>query len=166
MKKKTTFAYKVSHNKFVTYSLFSVFYFTKEKRLSLEHTGLPQFTAWRDENLLIVLCCGQLWVRHMFCGQDLFIFPLIVLGYPLDSKRSYGPLPDTLCFFPNVPPTHFYFQSPVRPRGFQMDQPLKLSVSALFYPWVTATQHIVLEVFHEIFHDRCLRCICSNIEGH
>ncbi len=31
-------------------------------------------------------------------------FPLIVLGYPLDFKRSYGPLPDTLCpgacFFP------------------------------------------------------------------
>ncbi len=31
-------------------------------------------------------------------------FPVIVLGYPLDSKRSYGPLPDTLCpgacFFP------------------------------------------------------------------
>ncbi len=24
-------------------------------------------------------------------------FPLIVLGYPLDPKRSYGPLPDTLC---------------------------------------------------------------------
>ncbi len=24
-------------------------------------------------------------------------FPLIVLGYPLDSKRSNGPLPDTLC---------------------------------------------------------------------
>ena len=24
-------------------------------------------------------------------------FPLIVLGYPLDSKRSYGPLSDTLC---------------------------------------------------------------------
>ncbi len=31
-------------------------------------------------------------------------FPLIVLGYPLDSKRSYGPWPDTLfpgaCGFP------------------------------------------------------------------
>ncbi len=24
-------------------------------------------------------------------------FPLIVLGYPLDSKRSYGPLSDILC---------------------------------------------------------------------
>ncbi len=24
-------------------------------------------------------------------------FPLIVLGYPLDSKRSYGPLSDNLC---------------------------------------------------------------------
>ena len=24
-------------------------------------------------------------------------FPLIMLGYPLDSKRSYGPLSDTLC---------------------------------------------------------------------
>ncbi len=24
-------------------------------------------------------------------------FPLIVLGFPLDSKQSYGPLPDTLC---------------------------------------------------------------------
>ncbi len=24
-------------------------------------------------------------------------FPLIVLGDPLDPKRSYGPLPDTLC---------------------------------------------------------------------
>ncbi len=31
-------------------------------------------------------------------------FPLIVLGYPLDSKRSYGPLPDTLCPGPCIFP--------------------------------------------------------------
>ncbi len=38
-------------------------------------------------------CCGQLWVRHMICGQtcgDLyhFTFLLIVLGYPQDPNRS------------------------------------------------------------------------------
>ncbi len=30
-------------------------------------------------------------------GYTTSYLPLIVLGYPLDSKRSYGPLPDTLC---------------------------------------------------------------------
>ncbi len=30
-------------------------------------------------------------------GYTASYFPLIVLGYHLDSNRSYGPLPDTLC---------------------------------------------------------------------
>ncbi len=41
-------------------------------------------------------CCGQLWVKHMICGQTCdglyhFTFYLIVLGYPLDSMRSVSP---------------------------------------------------------------------------
>ena len=41
-------------------------------------------------------CCGQLWVRHMICGQTCdelyqFTFYLIVLEYPLDSNRSSQP---------------------------------------------------------------------------
>ncbi len=41
-------------------------------------------------------CCGQLWVRHMICGQTCdglyhFTFYLIGLGYPLDSNRSSQP---------------------------------------------------------------------------
>ncbi len=37
-----------------------------------------------------------LWSR-LVMNYTTSYFPLIVLGYPLDSKRSYGPLPDTLC---------------------------------------------------------------------
>ncbi len=45
-------------------------------------------------------CCGQLWVRHMICGQtcdELYHFTsyLIVLGYFQDSNRSSQPQPNT-----------------------------------------------------------------------
>ncbi len=62
-----------------------------------------------------VWCCGQLWVRHMICGQTCdelyhFTFYLIVLEYPLDTQKSTK---STLA--------------------------VKLSVSAIIYPRWTAT---------------------------
>ncbi len=53
-----------------------------------------------QKHILFVAVSCELWVRHMFAGLVMdyttSYFPLIVLGYHWDSKRSYGPLPDTL----------------------------------------------------------------------
>ena len=83
-------------------------------------------------------CCGQLWVRHMVCGQTCdrlyhFTFFLIVLGYPLDSIRSS------------------------QPQSLDYTQKLtistlavKLSVSAMFTPRWTATWNKLFKTFSSI----------------
>ncbi len=72
-------------------------------------------------------CCGQLWVRHMICGQTCdglyhFTFYLIVLGYHAEDLAS----------------------SLVVRLYSEIDHistlAVKLSVSAIFYPRWTATQ--------------------------
>ncbi len=46
----------------------------------------PSHKIFQQVILGVQMCCGQLWVRHMICGQTCdelyhFTFYLIVLGY-------------------------------------------------------------------------------------
>ncbi len=69
---------------------------------------IPHF---EDDNA-IETCCGQLWVRHMFCGRDMWwTIPLHIFHWSCWDTQKLTI--STLA--------------------------VKLSVSAIFYPWVTAT---------------------------